>query len=365
MENNNTMAEMLDQFEESFKVPRKGNVLKGKVVLVNEKEIVVNIGYKSDGIVPKNEISSDPDFNYLTEVNENDEIDVFVLKQDDGEGNVLLSMKRVSMFKDWDELEEIFSEEKTIEVRVQEVIKGGVIAYYNEVRGFIPASHLSVKYVKNLDQFVGKNLEVKIIELVKQKRKIVFSHKQIAKATLDKERAEFWTTIEEGKVIEGEVKRISSFGVFVNIGLLDGLVHITELSWGRIKSPKEVVKVGDKVDVKVLSFNSESDKISLSIKQVTPDPWTLFEDNYTIGNVYEGKVVNLTEFGAFVELEPGVEGLVHISHISKSRIEKPQDALSVGEVVNVKLIEAELEGRKAKLSIKEAEVEAPAEEEAE
>jgi ribosomal protein S1 len=362
MENNNTtMQEMLDMMEESFKIPRKGDVLKGKVVQVNKDEIVVNIGYKSDGIVPLKEVSSDPNADVISTIEEDQEIDVYVMRSDDGEGNVLLSMKRVSMFKDWDELEEIMAKEENIEVRTSEAVKGGVVAYYKEVRGFIPASHLAIGYVKDLNEFVGKTLEVKIIEFNKGKKKIVFSRKAIEEVALRAKKAELWGKIEIGQIMQGEVKRITNFGVFVDIGGVDGLVHISELSWGRVKSPKEIVKVGDMVDVKILSADKETEKVSLSMKQVKADPWTTFADRYEVEGVYEAKVVNLTDFGAFVELEPGVEGLVHISQISHKRVEKPSDELKVGDLRDVKILEADAEAKKLKLSMKEAQ-EAPAEE---
>ncbi len=346
------MMNLMDQMGDSFKIPRKGDVLKGKVVQVNHEEIVVNIGYKSDGIVPKKEIASDPDLFDITKIKEDQEIDVYVMRSDDGEGNVLLSMKRVSMFKDWDELEELMNNDTVIKVRTSEAVKGGVVAYYKEVRGFIPASHLAIGYVKDLNEFVGKTIEVKIIEFNKTKRKIVFSRKVIDEVLLTAQKEKLWKTIENGQIIKGEVKRITNFGVFVDIGGVDGLVHISELSWGRVKSPKEIVKVGDTVDVKILNANSETEKVSLSMKQVKSDPWATFSSRYEVGGVYPSKVVNLTDFGAFVELEAGIEGLVHISQISDKRVEKPSDELKVGEERDVKILEADSEAKKLKLSMK-------------
>ncbi len=346
------MMDLMDQMGDSFKIPRKGDVLKGKVVQVNHEEVVVNIGYKSDGIVPKKEIASDPDSFDMSQIKEDQEIDVYVMRSDDGEGNVLLSMKRVSMFKDWDELEELMNQDTTIQVRTSEAVKGGVVAYYKEVRGFIPASHLAIGYVKDLNEFVGKTIDVKIIEFNKTKRKIVFSRKVIDEVQLSDKKEKLWKTIENGQVIKGEVKRITNFGVFVDIGGVDGLVHISELSWGRVKSPKEVVKVGDTVDVKILNANPETEKVSLSMKQVNNDPWASFSSRYEVGGVYMSRVVNLTDFGAFVELEPGIEGLVHISQISHKRVEKPSDELKVGEEHEVKILEADSEAKKLKLSMK-------------
>ncbi len=351
---NQSMEEMMQMLEDSFRIPRRGDVLTGKVVQITDSEVVVNIGYKSDGIVPKNEVSSDMSADAIANIKEDDEVDVYVIRPDDGEGNVLLSMKRVSQFKDWTVLEDLYAQDSIISVRTAEAVKGGVVAYYNEVRGFIPASHLAIGYVKDLTEFVGKTMEVKVIEFNKNRRKVVFSRKVIDQVKLTAMKAELWNTIEIGNVIKGEVKRITNFGVFVDIGGVDGLVHISELSWGRVKSPKEVVKVGDQIEVKVLSADKETEKVSLSIKQVTSDPWTTFADRYEAGSVYDAKVVNLTDFGAFVELEPGIEGLVHISQISRKRIEKPSDDLKVGDTRPVMILEADAESKKLKLSIKEA-----------
>ncbi len=349
MENGYTMADLLAEEEQSFKVPRKGEVLKGKVVQVTNDEIVVNIGYKSDGIVKKSEISNNPDINPKEFVQEDQEIEVYVIKKDDGDGNVVLSIKRISMFKDWDVLDELHQKKERIKVKTAEVVKGGLIAYFNDIRGFIPASQLSLNYVNNLDKFSGQEYEVEIIELNKGKRKVVFSRRTILAVENEKVRAELWSKLEVGQKIPGEVKRITNFGAFVDVGGADGLIHISELSWGRVSHPSEVVKVGDKLEVLVLSANKEDGKISLSLKQAKENPWSLVEQNYKVGDIVDGKVVNMTDFGAFVELEPGVEGLVHISQISKDRIEKPSDVLEVSKLYPIKIIEMNLDEKRIKL----------------
>ena len=263
-----------------------------------------------------------------------------------------MSIKKMKQYKDWDKLEDIYGKEEYITVKVGEILKGGVTAYYNEVKGFIPASHLDSKYVSDLKGFKGKELEVKIIEINKRRKRIVFSRKELAMAEREKQLEVVWAKVSEGAVIEGIVKRITNFGVFVDIGGIDGLVHLSELSWGRIKSPKEIVSVNDKIDVKVLSFDKEKEKISLSIKQISGDPWLTFNDNYNMQDSFDAKIVNLTDFGAFAELEPGIEGLIHVSQISKKRIAKPADVLNNGDVIKVKLIEVDVEERKLKLSMK-------------
>lgn len=351
MENNNSMAELLEQFEQSFTVPKKGELVKGKVVSVSDKEIVVNIGYKADGIIPKSEVSNN-DVNLKEFVQEGQELEVYILKKDDGDGNVLLSLKRIAQLQDWTNLEKLAEEATTISVQIKEAVKGGVIAYYNEIRGFIPASQIALNYVNDLNVYVGQTIEVKILEVNKNKRRAVFTRKQLLSEELKERKAELWENIVEGAIVSGEVKRITSFGAFVDIGGLDGLIHISEMSWGRIKSPKEAVKIGDTVEVKVLTIDKATEKVSLSLKQVKNDPWIEFDNNYSVNDVVDARVVNLTDFGAFLEIEPGLEGLVHISQISSERIEKPADVLRIGDIAQARIIEVNLDERKIKLSIR-------------
>lgn len=355
MENNNSFNELLEQDDKLFNVPRRGNIIKGKVVQVLDEEVVVNIGYKSDGIIPLNEFSNNTDINLKDIVNEGDEIEVLVLKSDDGEGNVVLSKKRIDYIKDWDALKEAFDNKETIVIKTGEAVKGGIIAYYNELRGFIPASQLSDQYVENLNEYANQELKVKVIEIDKKKNKAIFSRRQIIEEKLEEKRKELWNNIEKDTVVKGEVKRITNFGAFVDIGGVDGLVHISEMSWGRIKHPSEVLSIGDTVEVYVQDFNKEQNRISLSLKQTIKNPWANIEEKYLIGDVVEGKVVKLVDFGAFVELEPGIEGLVHISQISEDRIAKPSEVLEPGQIVNVKILNIDSEDNKLSLSIKEAE----------
>jgi ribosomal protein S1 len=354
---NNSMEQFMDQIDESLRAPRSGSIVKGKIVQVKSDELIVNIGYKADGVIPLEEISSAASPADLNQFEENQELEVYVIKNDNGDGNVLLSLKRVSMYADWGLLEEAYAAEQEIEVKVTETVKGGVVAYYQEARGFIPASQISTRYVNDLKEFVGKTMLVKIIEFNREKRRAVFSRKVVLQKENAAKKEVVWEKVFEGAVVKGEVKRITSFGVFIDLGGIDGMAHISELTWGRINKPQEVVKIGDEVEVKVIAIDKDAEKISLSIKQLKGDPWTTFMDHYAIGGVYEAKVVNLTDFGAFVELEPGVEGLVHVSQISRRRVEKPSDELKVGEVRSVKLLDVDLENRRIKLSMKEVEEE--------
>lgn len=353
MTNGNTMAEMMEQMDnKAFRTPRKGEILRGKVVQVTDSEVVVNIGYKSDGIIPRSELSNTADVVPKELVSEDQELEVLVLKSDDGEGNVLLSLKRISMSKDWDVLMDAFNAQQHVTVRTGEPVKGGMIAYFNDVKGFIPASQMTLSYVNNLEQYAGKEFEVEILELNKSKRKVIFSRKALLAVEDNARKEAFWSSVQLNEVVEGEVKRITNFGVFVDIGGVDGLIHISELSWGRVSHPNEVVKVGDKVHVLILNANREDNKISLSMKQATPNPWNTVEERYHVGDVVDGRVVNLTDFGAFLEIEPGVEGLVHISQISRDRIEKPSDVLRIKETYAVRIIEMNMDEKKIKLSMK-------------
>jgi len=352
--NNNTFNELLEQEEKMFTVPRRGKILTGKVVQVQDEGIVVNIGYKSDGIIPLNEFSNNADINPNDVVKEGDEIDVYVLSSDDGEGNVVLSKKRVDAIKDWDKLEEVSKDNSMITIKTGEAVKGGIIAYFNEARGFIPASQLSNEYVENISEYSNKELEVKVIEVDKKRNKAIFSHRKVLEEKLEAMRKELWDKIEKDMVMKGEVKRLTDFGAFVDLGGVDGLIHISEMSWGRIKHPKELVKIGDVVEVYVKDLDREKGRISLSLKQAIENPWERIEEKYNVGDIVNGKVVKLADFGAFVELEPGVEGLVHISQISENRIAKPSEVLKEGQSVDVKVLDIKKEDKRISLSIKEA-----------
>lgn len=354
MENNNDLNQMLEQEGGAMIIPRKGQTIKGKVVQIHNNEIVVNIKYKADGIIPSDEISNNPNIKAEDIVNEGDEVEVYVLKVDDGEGNVILSKKRVDYIKDWEDLEKAEKNKEIISIHTGQVVKGGILAYYNEIRGFIPASQLSDNYVENLDKFSNKELNIKVIEVDKNKRRAVFSHRQVLEEEKKAKREKLWATIEKDIVMKGEVKRLTNFGAFVDLGGIDGLIHISEMSWGRIKHPSQVVNIGDMVEVYIKDINKDEGKISLSLKQAKENPWSLVGEKYTIGDIVKGKVVRLVDFGAFVELEPGVEGLVHISQISENRISHPEEVLKTGQEVKVKILDVNLEDRKISLSIKEA-----------
>lgn len=362
MDNNNIFNELLEQEEKLFTVPRRGNIIKGKVVQVQKEEIVVNIGYKSDGIIPFSEFSNNSDIDPSDVVKEGDEIEVYVLKSDDGEGNVVLSKKRVDALKDWDVIEEFAKDNSTVKVKTSEAVKGGIIAFYNEIRGFIPASQLSNQYVESVAEFSNKEFDVKILEVDKKKNKAIFSHRKVLEEKAQAMKKELWDRIEKDIVMKGEVKRLADFGAFVDLGGVDGLIHISEMSWGRINHPSQVLNIGDTVEVYVKDIDKEKEKISLSLKQALQNPWDIVQENYDIGDITQGKVVKLVNFGAFVELEAGLEGLVHISQISENRIATPAEALEVGQTVDVKILDIKKEEKRISLSIKEAKESEPVEE---
>lgn len=349
--------EMLDAIENSFKRINRGDIVKGKVIYVTDNEIMVNINYKSDGIITKDELSNDPDINPKELFKEGDDIEVFVKKLDDGEGNVVLSYKILESIKNWEKLEKAFENKEVLECKVLNDIKGGLSVIVNGIKAFIPASQVSIKYVDDLSKYKNKKLNAKIISFDKNRKRVVLSSKEVEKEELEKKREKLWESLEIGKIIEGRVVRLVDFGAFVDIGGLDGLIHISDLSWYRIKKPSEVVKVGDLVKVQVLEFNKENNRISLGLKQVTPKPWDIFMEKRKVGDIVKGEVVNILDFGAFVRLEEGVEGLIHVSQISTEHVNKPSDVLKVGDIVNVKILSIDENENRISLSIKAIEEE--------
>lgn len=355
--NNNEMNnEMMEAIESSFTEINKGDIIKGEIIFVTEDEIMVNINYKSDGIITKDELYGDSDLDLRDEFQEGDEIEVYVVNLDDGEGNVVLSVTRVDEMKNWEVLEEKFENEETVNVKVSKIVKGGLIAYFNTISGFIPASHVSAKYVTNLDQFKDQTLEVKLLDFDKVKRRVILSRKAVEEKELEKIKEDFWNNIEIDTIVEGTVQRLTNFGAFVDLGGVDGLIHISDLSWHRVNHPSEIVNPGEEINVKILDFDQEKNKVSLGLKQTKEKPWEVFKRNVEVGSVVPGKVVNLLDFGAFVRLEEGVDGLLHVSEISKDHVEKPADALEIGEEITVKIIDVDYDKERISLSKRELEI---------
>ncbi len=347
---NMSFEEMLN---ESFKPLHNGNIVKGSVIRVTENEVFVNLGYKADGVIEKSEFSNDPNVNLASEVSVGDEIEVFVIKVNDGDGNVVLSKKRLEMNKGFDELEEAFNNKTVLKGKIVDIIKGGLVANINGVRVFVPSSQISNKFVQDLSSFKGQELDFNIIEFNKAKRRIIAGRRDLVQAMEDEAKAKVYDNIKAGDKLEGTVSRIVDFGAFVDLGGVDGLIHISELSWGRVKKVSDVLKEGDKVTVYVLEADKEKNKISLSLKDAQQNPWVLAKDKYHLSDIVEGKVVRLVDFGAFVELEEGVDGLVHISQICQKHIAKAEEVLSIGQVVKAKITEIDTDNKKISLSIKE------------
>lgn len=345
--------EMLKAIEDSMVKLYRGDIVKGEIISIREDEIMVNVGYKSDGVIKKEEISNDPDINPKELYNIGDEIEVYVLKLDDGEGNVLLSIKRVGDIKAWEKIEKIYNEKEIVTCKVIEAVKGGVIALIEGQKGFIPASLLSANYVKDLNSYVGKHLNVNIIEFDRNKKKIIMSRKEVEKEEIEEKKKKVWESIDVNQVVEGTVKNITNFGAFVDLGGVDGLIHISDLSWNRVRHPEDVVKEGENIKVKILDIDKDKERISLGLKQILPEPWELFEEKYKVGDIVEGTVVNILDFGAFVRLDVGVDGLVHVSQISNKHVAKPSDVLNVGDKIKVKIINIKSDEKKISLSMKE------------
>ncbi len=339
-------------FEKTLVRIRNGQIIKGSVVQIVDGEVCVNIGYKSDGFIPRNEFSSDAEVDPAEVVKVGDEIEVEVIKVNDGEGNVLLSRKNVESKKLWDNLmqDEENLQDKIFDAVGKEVVKGGLIANINGIRAFVPASQLSTKYVENIAEFVGKELKVKVIEVDKSRKRIVASRKAVMQAEAEAAKKELWTKLEVGSKVKGVVRRLTDFGAFVDIGGIDGLVHVTDIAWGRVKHPSDVLSIGQEIEVLIRDVDVEKQRVSLGYKQLQPKPWTMAAEKYPVGTIVEGKVVRIVSFGAFVALEPTIDGLIHISQVGVKRIEKVEDEINVGDVVRCKVLDVNPEAKRISLS---------------
>lgn len=344
--------EKLESMEEilQMKEIKAGIIVTGIIAKVTEDEVFVDIGGKSEGIIPLRELT-----NYLESPKDTfkigEAIEVFIVKVEDSEGRPLLSKLKADAFKAWDSIEEAFEQQKIVEGKVREVVKGGLLIDLG-VRAFMPASLIERDYLKDLEQFVGQTLKAKIIEIDQKHKKVVLSRKAIMEEENASLRDKTWAELAEGQIRKGVVRRLTDFGAFVDLGGLDGLIHISQMAWYRVKDPAEVVRVGDEVEVFVLGIDPQTKKISLSLKQVQPSPWSQAAQNYPPGMLVTAKVVRIVPFGAFVELEPGIDGLVHISQLSDKRVTKPEEVVRVGDEVQVQVLELDEEKKKISLSIK-------------
>ena len=349
MEEQNTMLDFMDEIEKSMKRIYKDDLIKGTILSVNDENIVINMDYISDGIIGKEELVEGYDYK------EGDSISALVLDPHDQEGNVVLSHKKAEEIVGWVELEEAYEGKKKIKVKVAEVVKGGVSATYRNVRCFIPASLLSYRYVEDMSSYIGKNIEVIVEDFDSEKKRVVLSRKAIEVVEREGQKAQIMDQLQTGEMRQGVVTKLMKFGAFVDLGGVEGLIYLDDLAWHRVNDPSEVVSEGDQVTVYVANIDKKTGKIGLILKNVEEDPWKGVADYYKVGDFVDGKVVRLTDFGAFVEIEDGVEGLVHISEISSERVRKPSDVLKVGADVQAVILKVDEENKKMSLSIKEAE----------
>ena len=338
--------EFMEQVEESMVKIYPKDIVKGTVINVKEDEVFVDIRYRADGIIKKEEMSDEEAKNILEAFSVGEEIDVFVIKLDDGEGNVALSTSRVEGLKNWKKLLEAYENEEVVKASVKGINSGGLVVKVMGINGFIPASQITTYFVKNFKQYVDQDLDAKVLSIDEKKKRVVLSSKVLKEEKLD----DIWATLEQDAIVTGKVVRMVDFGAFVDLGGVDGLIHISDISWDRIEKPSDVLEVGQEVEVKILKANRDKNRVSLGLKQLTEKPFDAFANNNKVGDVVEGEVVNLLDFGAFLKLDEGVEGLVHVSQISNEHVQKPSDVLNVGDKLEVKILEIDAENQRISLS---------------
>ncbi|RDV80939.1 bifunctional 4-hydroxy-3-methylbut-2-enyl diphosphate reductase/30S ribosomal protein S1 [Ammonifex thiophilus] len=332
---------------------RGGEIVRGTVVEINQGEVLVDIGAKTEGVIPLRELCCCEVSSPHEVVKVGDEIEVFVVKAEDAEGRIILSKARADAIAAWKKLAEAFANGTPVEGVVREVVKGGLIVDVG-VRAFLPASLVDTNYVENLSAYLGQKVRAKVIELDRSRKKVVLSRKAVLEEEAERRRRETWEKLQEGAVVKGVVRRIVPFGAFIDLGGVDGLLHVSEIAWHRVNSPDEVLQEGQEIEVKVIKVDRENEKVSLSRKALLPDPWEKVPEKYPVGSLVEVKVVRLAPFGAFVELEPGVEGLIHISHFADWHVEKPEDVLKEGDVVTARVISFDPQEKRLRLSLREA-----------
>ncbi|MDD6890882.1 MAG: 30S ribosomal protein S1 [Bacteroidales bacterium] len=336
------------KYDNTLNTIKDNEVVEGTVMAINKREVVVNVGYKSDGIVPAAEFRYNPDLKV------GDKVEVFIQSQEDKKGQLVLSHKEARTARSWERVNEAFNNNEIVTGYIKWRSKGGMIVDVFGMEAFLPGSQIDVKPVRDYDMFVGKTMEFKIVKLNPDFRNVVVSHKALIEAELEAQRKEIISRLEKGQVLEGTVKNITTYGVFIDLGGVDGLIHITDLSWGRVSDPKEVVALDQKINVVILDFDEEKKRIALGLKQLTPHPWDALDANLKVGDKVHGKVVVMADYGAFVEVAPGVEGLIHVSEMSWSQhLRSAQDFMKVGDEVEAVILTLDREERKMSLGIKQ------------
>jgi small subunit ribosomal protein S1 len=337
-----------EAYSKSFKSIEQGDVITGKVVSINDREVVLNIGFKSDGVINASELR------YNKDLKIGDEVEVYVESQEDANGQMQLSHKRALILKSWQRVNEAYDKQEVITGYVKGKTKGGLIVDVFGIEAFLPGSQIDVKQIRDFDVYVGKTMEFKVVKINHDYKNVVVSHKALIEAEIEAQKAEIISRLEVGQILEGTVKNIVSYGAFVDLGGLDGLIHITDLSWGRISHPSEVVQLDQKVNVVILNFEEGKKRIALGLKQLTPQPWEKLDPNLKVGDKVKGKVVVITDYGAFVEVIPGVEGLIHVSEMSWSQhLRTAHDFLKVGDEIEAVVLTLDREGQKMSLGLKQ------------
>ncbi len=344
-------GELIPNYDATFPIINEGEVVSGKVVRVDKDEVLVDIGYKSEGVIPVSELSIRRSIDPADEVQLGDEVDALVLTKEDADGRLILSKKRARFEMAWKRIERAAESGEPVDGTVIEVVKGGLILDLG-VRGFLPASLVDIRRVQDLDEFMGKKLRCKVIELNRSRNNVVLSRRAVLEDERKEMRQAILDRLSPGDVVRGTISNIVDFGAFVDLDGIDGLIHISELSWSHVNHPSEVLDIGQEVEVKVLDIDRERQRISLGLKQTQSDPWQQVVDTYDEGDVVEGRVTKVVTFGAFVEILPGVEGLVHISELAQHHVENPRDIVSQGEIVRARIIEMDAERRRLSLSLK-------------
>lgn len=344
----NGEGELTKAYDETLNKIQEHQVVEGTVISIDKKEVVVNIGYKSDGIIPASEFRYNPDLKV------GDKVEVYVESQEDKNGQLELSHKKARLQKSWDNINKAMEGDEIIHGYIKSRTKGGMIVDVFGIEAFLPGSQIDVHPIRDYDIFVGKTMEFKVVKINQEFRNVVVSHKALIEAELEAQRKEIISHLEKGQILEGTVKNITTYGVFVDLGGVDGLIHITDLSWGRVSDPHEVVELDQKINVVILDFDQEKKRIALGLKQLTPHPWDSLDQNLKVGDHVKGKVVVMADYGAFVEIQPGVEGLIHVSEMSWSQhLRSAQDFLKVGDEVEAVILTLDRDERKMSLGLKQ------------
>ena len=348
VETGKTREELMKTYDESLNTVKDKEVIEGTVIALNKREAVVNIGYKSDGIIPMSEFRYNPDLKV------GDTVEVFIENQEDKKGQLILSHKKARAARSWDRVNEALENNEIIKGYIKCRTKGGMIVDVFGIEAFLPGSQIDVKPIRDYDVFVGKTMEFKVVKINQEFKNVVVSHKALIEAELEQQKKEIIAKLEKGQVLEGTVKNITSYGVFIDLGGVDGLIHITDLSWGRVNDPNEVVNLDEKLNVVILDFDDEKKRIALGLKQLQPHPWDALDPNLKVGDKVKGKVVVMADYGAFVEIAPGVEGLIHVSEMSWSQhLRSAQDFMKVGDEVEAVVLTLDRKERKMSLGIKQ------------